>query len=68
MWSLSSNLRSGDNNNMNDKINVYNDHPRDLKFVVVVDRWSLFIDNSMLLRLKLGHQNGGRWSLFGGGR
>ncbi len=51
---------------------VYNDHPRDHKFVAVVDRWSLFRGSSMLQRFKLGLQNGGccrqvvairRWSL-----
>ncbi len=30
---------------------VYNDHSRDLKYVVVVDRWSLFRGSFMLLRL-----------------
>jgi hypothetical protein len=39
---------------------VYNDHPRDPKFVVVVDRWSLFRGRFMLWSLKLGIQNGGR--------
>ena len=27
---------------------VYNDHPRNPKFVAVVDRWSLFRGSSML--------------------
>ncbi len=39
---------------------VYNDHPRDPKFVAVVDRWSLFRGRFMLWSLKLGLQNGGR--------
>jgi hypothetical protein len=33
---------------------VYNDHPRDLGFGAVVDRWYLFIGSFMLLRHKLG--------------
>jgi hypothetical protein len=36
------------------------------KFVAIVDRWSLFIGRSMLLKLKLGLLDCGR-SLFGGG-
>jgi len=37
---------------------VYKDHP---KFVVVVDRWSLFRGSFMLWKLKLGPQNSGRY-------
>ncbi len=32
---------------------VYNEHPLDLEFVAVVDRWSMFRGTSMLCRLKL---------------
>jgi len=39
---------------------VYNDHPWDPKFVVIVDRWSLFRGKFMLWNLKMGLQNGGR--------
>jgi hypothetical protein len=39
---------------------VYNDHPRDPKFVVVVDRWLLFRGRFMSYRPKLGLQNSGR--------
>ena len=37
---------------------VYNDHPRNPKIVVVVDRWSLFRGT---FKFKMGHQNGGRY-------
>jgi len=48
--------------NLRDKVKpVYNDHPRDPKFVTVVDRWSLFRGNFMLWNLKLGLKNGGRY-------
>jgi hypothetical protein len=40
---------------------VYNDHPRDPKFVAVVDRWSLFKGRFMLKRFKLGLKNNGRY-------
>jgi hypothetical protein len=52
---------------------VYNDHPRDPKFLAVVVRWSLFRGSFMLWKLKLGPQNSGRcrevvvicrWSLY----
>jgi hypothetical protein len=39
---------------------AYN-QPRDLKFVAVVEGWSLFTGRFMLYRLKLGLQNGGRF-------
>jgi len=39
---------------------VYNDHPRDQKFLAVVDRWSLFRASRILWKLKLGPQNIGR--------
>jgi hypothetical protein len=41
---------------------VYNDHlrARDPKYVVVVDKWSLFGGIFILYRLKLGLRNGGR--------
>ncbi len=39
---------------------VYNDHPRDPKFVAVVDRLSLFRGRFTLWKLKLGLQNSGR--------
>ncbi len=49
---------------------VYNDRPRDPKFVAVVDRWSLFRGRFMPQRPKLWLHNGGfllvtiwRWSL-----
>jgi len=41
---------------------VYNDHPRDPEFVVVVDRWPLIRGSFMLYNLKLGLQNTGRYS------
>jgi len=41
---------------------VYSDHPRDPEFVAFVDRWSLYRRNFMLLNLKMGLQNGGRYS------
>jgi len=40
---------------------VYNDHPRNPKFVAVVGRWSLFRGNFILWNLKLGLKNGGRY-------
>ena len=50
---------------------VYNDHPWDLKIVVVVDKWSLFeghlCDQSLKRDLKIVVVVDG-WSLFGGGR
>ncbi len=39
---------------------VYNDQPRNPKFVAIVDRWSLYKSSIMLLRLELGLQNDGR--------
>ncbi len=39
---------------------VYNDHPRDHKFVAVVDRWPLFRGRFMLSIPRMGLQNGGR--------
>jgi hypothetical protein len=42
-------------------IPVYNDHPRDPKFVAVVDRWLLFRGSFMLYKMKTGPQNGGRY-------
>jgi len=50
---------------------VYNDHPRDPKFVAVVDRWSLFRGSFVLQKLKMRPQMVvvvDKWSLFGGGR
>ena len=47
----------------------YIDHPRDPKFVAVVDRWSLYRGSFMLWKLKLGPQNSvtvDKWSLLGG--
>jgi len=41
---------------------VYNDHPRDPEFVVVVDRWSQSRDGFMLYNPKLGLKYGGRYS------
>ncbi len=38
---------------------MYNDHPRDPKFVAVVERWSLFRGSFTLWKLKLGPQNSG---------
>ena len=38
---------------------VYNDHPRDPKFVTVVGRWPLFRSSFMLYKVKMGPQNGG---------
>jgi hypothetical protein len=50
---------------------VYNDHPRDPKIVVVVDRWSLFRGHLCYKRsnwdLKIVAVVD-RWSLFGSGR
>jgi len=39
---------------------VYNGHPWDLKFVAIVDRWSLLRDSFMLQKLKMGRQRSGR--------
>jgi hypothetical protein len=39
---------------------VYNDHPRDPKFVAVVDMWSLFRGSFMLQKLNMGLQKGSR--------
>ncbi len=41
---------------------VYNGHPRDLKIVAVVDRWSLFRGTFMLLTRKTVTQNSGCYS------
>jgi hypothetical protein len=38
----------------------YNDHPRDPKIVVFVDRWSLFRGSIVLLMWKTGRQDSGR--------
>ena len=49
---------------------MYNDHPRDPKFVTVVHRWSLFRGILMLYKFKKGPQivvAVAKWSLFGGG-
>jgi hypothetical protein len=37
----------------------FNDHPRDPKFVVVVDRLALFRGSFMLWKLKMGPKYGG---------
>ena len=40
---------------------VYNDHPRDPKFVTVIDRWLLFRGGFMLWKLKMGTKNRGHY-------
>jgi hypothetical protein len=39
----------------------YNNHPRDPKFVAVLDRWSLFRGNFMFQKIENGTPNGGRY-------
>jgi hypothetical protein len=49
----------------------YNDHPRDPKFVPVVDKWSLFRGSAVLKRLKWDFRMVvvvSKWSLFRSGR
>ncbi len=51
---------------------VYNDHPRDPKFMAVVDRWSLYSEVGLCYEVSNWDFKMvvavGRWSLFGGGR
>ena len=50
---------------------VYNEHPREPKFVAVFDWWLLFRGSFVLLKVKMGPQNGGRCRqvfVIGGGR
>jgi hypothetical protein len=43
---------------------LYNNHPRDLKKAVVVERWS-FLEIMLLVKILFGHDSG--WLLLTGG-
>ncbi len=45
---------------MNTAKPLYNDHPRDPKFVIAVDSWLMFRGSLILQKIKLGPQNDGR--------
>ncbi len=51
---------SGKNVQIQSNLYMCNGHPRDPKFVAVVDRWSLFRGRFMLQRPDLGLHNGGQ--------